>query len=82
MTVARRVDAIVVGSGITGGWAAKELTERGLTVLMIERGSNIEHIRDYTREHRAPWELPFRGLGDRKRYERDYASARQSSSFV
>ena len=40
-------DAIVVGSGISGGWAAKELTEKGLKVLMLERGRNIEHIKDY-----------------------------------
>ncbi len=40
-------DAIVVGSGISGGWAAKELTQKGLKVLMLERGRNIEHITDY-----------------------------------
>ena len=40
-------DAIVIGSGISGGWAAKELTEKGLKVLMLERGQNIEHIKDY-----------------------------------
>jgi choline dehydrogenase-like flavoprotein len=41
-------DAIVVGSGISGGWAAKELTEKGLKVIMLERGRNIEHVKDYT----------------------------------
>ena len=40
-------DAIVVGSGISGGWAAKELTEKGLRVLLLERGRNVEHIKDY-----------------------------------
>ncbi|MEA2765514.1 MAG: hypothetical protein QOK07_1918, partial [Gemmatimonadaceae bacterium] len=40
-------DAIVVGSGISGGWAAKELTEKGLNVLILERGKNIEHVKDY-----------------------------------
>ncbi len=65
-------DAIVVGSGITGGWAAKELTEAGLKVLMIERGRNIEHQTDYTTEDKAPWELPFRGVGDAERYSREY----------
>ena len=40
-------DAIVVGSGISGGWAAKELTERGLRVLLLERGKNVEHVKDY-----------------------------------
>ncbi|NOW48589.1 choline dehydrogenase-like flavoprotein [Novosphingobium sp. SG751A] len=65
-------DAIVVGSGITGGWAAKELTEAGLKVLMIERGREIVHG-DYPREMKAPWELPFRGRGDTQRYKRDHA---------
>lgn len=58
-------DAIVVGSGISGGWAAKELTERGLKVLMLERGAVIEH-RQYRTEFLAPWELPYRGYGDPK----------------
>ena len=40
-------DAIVVGTGISGGWAAKELTEKGLKVILLERGRNIEHIKDY-----------------------------------
>jgi choline dehydrogenase-like flavoprotein len=54
-------DAIVVGSGISGGWAAKELTEKGLKVLLLERGRNIEHITDYTKAFTAPWEIPHRG---------------------
>ena len=54
-------DAIVVGSGISGGWAAKELTEKGLKVLLLERGRNIEHIKDYTNALRGPWEVPHRG---------------------
>lgn len=53
-------DAIVVGSGISGGWAAKELTENGLKVLMLERGENIEHITGYTNALKAPWEIPHR----------------------
>ncbi|MFO1466653.1 MAG: GMC family oxidoreductase [Steroidobacteraceae bacterium] len=59
-------DAIVCGSGITGGWAAKELTERGLKVLMVERGPHLEHRVDYKTEFTLPWELPFRGLTDPK----------------
>lgn len=59
-------DAIVAGSGITGGWAAKELTERGLKVLMIERGPMLEHRKDYTTEFTPPWKLPFRGYSDPK----------------
>lgn len=54
-------DAIVVGSGISGGWAAKELTEKGLKVLMLERGENIEHIKDYDKANREVWEFPHRG---------------------
>jgi len=65
-------DAIVVGSGITGGWAAKELTEAGLKVLMIERGRNIRHQQDYANETKAPWDMPFRGSGDVEMYKSDY----------
>ena len=54
-------DAIVVGSGISGGWAAKELTEKGLRVLLLERGKNIEHIKDYVNATKGPWEYPHRG---------------------
>jgi choline dehydrogenase-like flavoprotein len=50
-------DAIVVGSGMSGGWAAKELAERGLKVLVIERGRRVEHGADYT-DTQMPWELP------------------------
>ncbi len=51
-------DAIVIGSGMTGGWAAKELCEKGLKTLVLERGRNIEHIKDYPTANLAPWELP------------------------
>ncbi|GAB3648284.1 GMC family oxidoreductase [Echinicola sediminis] len=54
-------DAIVVGSGISGGWAAKELTEKGLKVLLLERGQNVEHVKDYKNATKAPWEIPHRG---------------------
>ena len=47
-------DAIVVGSGISGGWAAKELTEKGLRVLLLERGRNVEHVKDYVQRHQEP----------------------------
>jgi len=53
-------DAIVIGSGITGGWAAKELTGKGLKVLLLERGRNIEHITDYTNAHKEAWDFPHR----------------------
>jgi choline dehydrogenase-like flavoprotein len=58
---ATEFDAIVVGSGISGGWAAKELTEKGLRVLLLERGRNVEHIKDYVNATKAPWEYPHRG---------------------
>jgi choline dehydrogenase-like flavoprotein len=54
-------DAIVVGSGIAGGWAAKELTEKGLRVLLLERGRNVEHVKDYVNATKGPWEYPHRG---------------------
>ncbi len=54
-------DAIVIGSGISGGWAAKELTEKGLKVLMLERGRNFEHITDYKTAGKDPWDFEHRG---------------------
>ena len=54
-------DAIVVGSGISGGWAAKELTEKGLKVLMLERGRDYQHIKDYTTASKDPWDFEHRG---------------------
>jgi choline dehydrogenase-like flavoprotein len=53
-------DAIVVGSGISGGWAAKELCDRGIKTLVLERGRNIEHIKDYPTATKGPWEFPHR----------------------
>ncbi|MEM8489046.1 MAG: FAD-dependent oxidoreductase, partial [Bacteroidota bacterium] len=58
---AEKYDAIVVGSGITGGWAAKELCEKGMKTLVLERGRNVEHGTDYVTEHKPPWEYPLRG---------------------
>jgi choline dehydrogenase-like flavoprotein len=74
-------DAIVIGSGISGGWAAKELTEHGAKVLLLERGRDVRHGLDYEFEHKAPWQMPFRGLGDRLRFERDYPVQRLSRGF-
>ncbi|MCW9706470.1 GMC oxidoreductase [Fodinibius salsisoli] len=65
-------DAIVVGSGISGGWAAKELTENGLKTLLLERGRDVKHGEDYKTEHMPPWEAEFRGRGDRKLFEEEY----------
>jgi len=66
-------DAIVVGSGISGGWAAKELTERGLKVLLLERGPLVTHRKDYVTEGKAPWEVPNRGQIPKPLLEQDYA---------
>ena len=60
-TAQNTYDAIVVGSGISGGWAAKELCEKGLKTLVLERGRNVEHIKDYTDTDKAPWELSHHG---------------------
>ncbi|MEO8623823.1 MAG: GMC family oxidoreductase [bacterium] len=64
-------DAIVIGSGISGGWAAKELAEKGLRVLLLERGRNVEHIKDYVNATKAPWEYLHRG-GRTKSMEEEY----------
>ncbi|MGH7547546.1 MAG: GMC oxidoreductase [Gemmatimonadales bacterium] len=69
-------DAIVVGSGMAGGWAAKELAERGLNTLVLEAGRPIEPARDYI-EHQPVYEFKFRGLGDRKQEtERQFIQAK------
>ncbi len=65
-------DAIVVGSGITGGWAAKELTEKGLNTLVLERGPYVEHGADYETEHTPAWEFDFHGQGNEQRYAEEY----------
>jgi choline dehydrogenase-like flavoprotein len=71
-------DAIVIGSGISGGWAAKELTEHGLKTIMLERGKNIEHVKDYVNATKDPWEIKHRGgrtqqmIEDHPVLKRDY----------
>src|SRR5260221_1831235 len=80
-------DAIVVGSGISGGWAAKELCEKGLKVLMLERGHHIEHIKDYADSNKPTWDYPHRGGRTQKMIEeypvlkRDYPLNERSLSF-
>ena len=74
-------DAIVVGSGITGGWAAKELTERGLKTLMVERGRPVEHGIDYIGENKDPWTMPNRGKVDAKVADEQYPVQRQCYAF-
>ena len=55
------IDAIVIGSGITGGWAAKELAEKGLKTLILDRGRMVSHRDDYATEGRGNFDLPYRG---------------------
>ncbi|HEX6849742.1 MAG TPA: GMC family oxidoreductase [Chitinophagaceae bacterium] len=57
----RTYDAIVIGSGASGGWAAKELCDKGLRTLILERGRNVEHVKDYPTASKAPWEFDHRG---------------------
>jgi len=54
-------DAIVIGSGISGGWAAKELSEKGLKTLVLERGRDVKHVKDYPTMHLDPWDMPNGG---------------------
>lgn len=54
-------DAIVIGSGISGGWAAKELCEKGLKTLVLERGRMVEHVKDYPTMNLDPWDMELRG---------------------
>lgn len=57
----RTFDAIVIGSGISGGWAAKELCEKGLKTLVLERGKDVKHLKDYPTTNMMPWEFKHRG---------------------
>lgn len=66
MKMENTFDAIVIGSGISGGWAAKELCEKGMKTLVLERGRNIEHIKDYPTMNKEPWEFKYRGAITKK----------------
>ncbi|TNE53597.1 MAG: GMC family oxidoreductase [Bacteroidetes bacterium] len=85
--MAYQYDAIVIGSGISGGWAAKELTEKGLKVLLLERGRNIEHVTGYTTANKQVWEFPHRGRLTREMQEthpvqkRDYPYSEFNPDF-
>jgi choline dehydrogenase-like flavoprotein len=71
MPDANEFDAIVVGSGISGGWAAKELCEKGLKTIMLERGRDVPHGTGYTNANKNPWEFPHRG-GRTQQMIKDY----------
>ena len=57
----RNFDAIVIGSGMSGGWAAKEFTEKGWNTLVLERGREVQHLKDYPTTNKMPWEFEHRG---------------------
>jgi choline dehydrogenase-like flavoprotein len=73
-------DAIVVGSGISGGWAAKELTEKGLKTLVLERGRIVKHVEDYPTMNLDPWDMELRGGLTAEEQDKHYKSIR--SGFV
>src|SRR5277367_767771 len=68
-------DAIVVGTGISGGWAAKELTEKGLKTLVLDRGRMVRHG-DYPTATKDPWELPYHGRATYQDLQRQATAAR------
>lgn len=69
-------DAIVIGTGISGGWAAKELCEKGLKTLVLERGRMVEHIKDYPTMYMDPWDFKFKGQQTRKEEAHQLKQAR------
>src|SRR5215204_496178 len=71
-------DAIVVGSGISGGWAAKELCEKGLKVLLLDRGRNVNHG-EYPTATKAPWEFPHRLSLSQEERKRNFVQSRHYS---
>ncbi|MDG1859043.1 MAG: hypothetical protein P8I94_08070, partial [Emcibacteraceae bacterium] len=70
--MAEEYDAIVVGSGMSGGWAAKEFTEKGLKTLLLDRGRQVKHREDYPTEGATPWELSNNGRVPKEELENDY----------
>lgn len=77
---ANTCDVIVIGSGITGGWAAKELCEKGLKTLVLERGPNVEHIKDYHTMNMDVWDFKYRGYSSRE--EREMQPKQGRSGFA
>ncbi len=69
-------DAIVIGSGVSGGWAAKELCEKGLKTLVLERGRSVKHVQDYPTMHKDPWDFEYRGALTPKDMARQHKQAR------
>jgi choline dehydrogenase-like flavoprotein len=76
MAVTNRFDAIVIGSGVSGGFAAKELTEKGLRVLMLDRGRMVEHIEGYPYDGKPAYEVPARNQMPKPLMDSDYFIAK------
>ncbi len=77
MAATNRFDAIVIGSGVSGGFAAKELTEKGLRVLMLDRGRMVEHGEDYPYDGKPAYEVPAHNIMPKPLQERDYFIAKR-----
>lgn len=78
----RTYDAIVVGSGISGGWAAKELCEKGLKTIVLERGRDVKHVVDYPTANKEPWEFPYGGLVPQKEIDEHYPKQNRTGYTV
>ena len=80
-------DVIVIGSGISGGWAAKEFCDKGFKTLVLERGKDVKHVEDYTTANTAPWEMEYHGRITQKEREENpivskcYAYGRTTEHF-
>lgn len=69
-------DAIVIGTGISGGWAAKELCEQGLKTLVLERGRDVKHVEDYPTWNKELWDFDYQGLPSQQEVKTQYKQAR------
>ena len=79
MPETNQFDAIVVGSGISGGWAAKELCEKGLKTVLLERGRPVEHRKDYSTATMDPWQFPHGGMLTPEEKEKHHIQIRHYS---
>ena len=75
-------DAIVIGSGISGGWAAKELSEKGLKTLVLERGRQVKHITDYPTMNFNPWDLKYGDRVPQDEIDKDYPKQNRTGYTV
>ncbi len=81
-TAQNTYDAIVIGSGISGGYAAKELSEKGLKTLVLERGRMVKHVKDYPTMNDDKWDLPFRDRVPQAEIEKDYFKQKRTGYTI